>query len=120
MSPAISRRCRFRRVPGRVTPTPMIRAALEAVGRIWRGYWFRAGGRYAAAALRIAIGASVLWMLWRLRNGVASDPAAAPGELYHPIGILKLFPGRPGAGVFAIVWPLAWLSTIAMIAGAWS
>ena len=97
----------------------MSRTAL-AVQRSWERYWYRAGGRYAAAALRIAIGASILWMLWRLRDGHVAAPEASSDELYRPVGILKLLPWRPGDATFAILWPAAWLATIAMIAGAWS
>jgi hypothetical protein len=98
----------------------MSRLAPLAVRQRWQRYWYRAGGRYAAAAVRIAIGVSILWMLWRLRGGQGGTPEAAPDELYRPIGILKLLPWRPGDATFAVLWPVAWLSTLAMLAGVWS
>ncbi|HWO25396.1 MAG TPA: hypothetical protein VNO30_41935 [Kofleriaceae bacterium] len=97
-----------------------MRLAPLALRQRWERYWYRAGGRYAAAAVRIALGVSILWMLWRLRGGQGGTPEAAPDELYRPIGILKLLPWRPGETTFAILWPVAWLSTLAMLVGAWS
>lgn len=87
---------------------------------IWQRYWFREGGRYAAAAARIAIGTSILWMLWRLREGAAGVPELKESDPYYPVGILKLLPLRPGEGTFDVVWLVAWPATLAMILGAWS
>src|SRR5439155_3910228 len=83
----------------------------------WQRYFFRTTGRTSAAVLRIAIATSILWMLWRLRGGVAGDPATVPHDHYHAIGVWKLFPGEPGADTLTIVWGIAWASTISMLLG---
>ena len=81
----------------------------------WHRYWFRPGGRTSAAVLRIAIGTSILWTLWR-QSGFVS-PATAPHDLYHPVGILRLLPGEPGEAFMTAAKVIAWGATLAMIAG---
>jgi hypothetical protein len=85
--------------------------------RRWQRYWFRAGGPISPAIVRIAIATSVLWMLWRLRDGYAGSPDVSPHALYHPIGILRLVPGEPGSATFTVVWGVAWAATLAMLVG---
>jgi hypothetical protein len=65
--------------------------ALRLLDR-WRRYWLEPGGRLAAAAVRIAVAVSMLWMLWRM----AGAPGA-PSQFYYRHGIWLLYPGRPDA-----------------------
>ena len=81
----------------------------------WTAYWFRAGGRTSAAVLRIAIGTSILWMLWRLHS-IGYRPESAPHDVFRAVGILRIT-GEPGPALYAVVKPIAWLATLAMIAG---
>jgi hypothetical protein len=92
------------------------RCIVLAVQR-WSAYWFRAGGRYSCAALRIAIGTSILWMLWRLHGGYRPD--SAPHDVFRAVGIGRIV-GELGPTLYAIVTPIAWLATVALIVGAWS
>jgi hypothetical protein len=84
----------------------------------WSAYWFRAGGRTSCAVLRIAIGTSILWMLWRL-HAIGYRPESAPHDVFRPVGILRIL-GEPGPTLYAVVKPIAWAATLAMILGAWS
>ena len=81
----------------------------------WRRYWFGAGDRHGAAALRIAVGVSVLWLLYQLR-GHASAPPPDPGA-FRPLGILRLLPFVPGPTLLQLTWVVAVGSTLAMIVG---
>ncbi len=83
----------------------------------WQRYWYRAGGMHSAAILRIAIATSILLTLWRLHGGHAGSPGSAPHDKYVALGILRLIPGEPGPAVFAILWPVAWAATLAMLLG---
>jgi hypothetical protein len=87
----------------------------------WNRYWFAPGGRIAAAVLRIALAIAALWTL---RVVVIAEPVAHPGamsaDVYHPVGLLLLFPSPPPAFVVdAAVW-IALVAGIAMLVGAWS
>ncbi|MBS1124097.1 MAG: putative rane protein [Deltaproteobacteria bacterium] len=96
------------------------RASLSGIVRAmrrWQRYWFRAGGPISSAILRIAIATSILWMLWRLRDGYAGSPDTSPHGLYRPIGILRLVPGEPSPMAFSVVWAVAWAATVAMLLG---
>jgi len=79
----------------------------------WQRYWFAPGGRIAAAVIRIAVAASLLWMLWR----IGSD-TSLPSQLYYKQGIWMLYPGRPSAAVLAVLTDVAWVATAAMLLGA--
>ncbi|HTR50884.1 MAG TPA: hypothetical protein VMJ10_09270 [Kofleriaceae bacterium] len=78
----------------------------------WQRYWFAPGGRIAAAAIRIAVATSLLWMLWR----IGSD-TSLPSQLYYKQGIWMLYPGRPSAAVLAALTDVAWVATAAMLLG---
>lgn len=55
-------------------------------------------------------------MLWRL-NAVGYRPESAPHDVFRAVGILRIT-GEPGPTLYAVVKPIAWLATIAMIVGA--
>jgi hypothetical protein len=82
----------------------------------WRSYWLAPGGQSSAAALRIAIACSLLWMLWR------NYPIAAltSTSSYYRIGIWQLYPGRPDAELLSAIEIVAWISTAALLVGAWT
>lgn len=85
------------------------------IARAWTGYWLAPGGRYATAAIRIALATSLLWMLWRYHTAWAHETSR-----YYKLGPWLLYPGRPGPALLAGITVVAWASTIAMLVGAWS
>ncbi len=81
----------------------------------WRRYWFAEGGRYTAAALRVAIAASVLLSLWRLWG---LRPLAAPDGVYRPVGVwMALGHARPPDELVDALWAVAWASSALMLVG---
>ncbi|HEU4734401.1 MAG TPA: hypothetical protein VFT22_41205 [Kofleriaceae bacterium] len=98
-----------------MTGTPVSRIARRAWAR-WCSYWLAPGGQYSAAALRIAIAVSLLWLLSH-DYPIADQPASAS---YYRIGIWQLYPGRPGPELLSVIEVIAWLSTAALLVGAWT
>jgi len=108
------------------TATIRPRAARRFVGRgcnvrpvnRWHRYWFDEGGRYAAAIVRIAIAVAVLMSLSRLST---LSTLVAPEGLYRPVGIWMLL-GRtpPAPALIDALWAIAWVSTFAMLVGAFT
>ncbi len=88
---------------------------LGRIARAWSAYWLAPGGRYATAAIRIAISLSLLWMLWRYATDWHHESSR-----YYKLGPWLLYPGRPGETLLAAITVVAWASTLAMLAGAWS
>lgn len=83
----------------------------------WQRYWFAEGGRWAAAALRIAIAGSVLWTLERLAT-LSTVHIPGPASLYRPVGIWMMFGHLvPPGFVVTGLWVLAIGGTIAMLLG---
>ncbi|HET7500212.1 MAG TPA: hypothetical protein VFK02_04390 [Kofleriaceae bacterium] len=82
----------------------------------WCGYWLAPGGRYSAAALRIALAVSLLWLLSHYYP-IAQWPGSAS---YYRIGLWQLYPDRPGLDLLSAIEVIAWLSTAALLAGAWT
>lgn len=82
----------------------------------WCRYWLEPGATWSAAALRISIATSLLWVLWR----VSPTAELTTGASYYRIGIWQLYPGRPGAGLVAAIEVIAWIATAAMLIGAWA
>jgi hypothetical protein len=81
----------------------------------WRRYWFAEGGRYTAAALRVAIAAGVLLSLWRLWG---LRPLAAPGAVYRPVGVwMALGHERPPDELVDALWAIAWAGSTLMLVG---
>jgi hypothetical protein len=95
--------------------TPVRRLAQRAWAR-WCGYWLAPGGRYSAAALRIALAVSLLWMLWHYYP-IAAQPTSAS---YYQIGIWQLYPGRPGPALLSALEVIGWAATAALLVGAWT
>ncbi len=85
------------------------------IARAWTSFWLAPGGRYATAAVRIAISLSLTWMLWRYATGWHHESTR-----YFKIGPWLLYPGRPSESVLTAITVIAWGSTLAMFAGAWS
>jgi len=79
----------------------------------WRQYWSAPGGRVGVAALRVAVGVSLLWTLARIAGHAETSRSA----LYYPHGIWLAFPGRPSPELLAALLPIAWASTIAFTVG---
>lgn len=72
------------------------------------------GGRASAAIVRIALAMAVLLSLYRLAT---SWPA--PSTSYHPVGIWMLYGHvAPPDALVTALWVVAWLSSVAMLAGA--
>jgi hypothetical protein len=86
----------------------------RAVVARWSGYWLAPGGQCSAAALRIAIAASLLWMLWHYYP-IAQMPTSVG---YYRIGIWMLYPDRPSVALLSVIERVAWVSTFAMLIGA--
>jgi hypothetical protein len=91
------------------------------VGR-WQRYWFPDGGRINAGVARIAVAMSVLMMLGRVAaHASVASPADAPLGSYNPAGILMLLGDTPPpAIVITLAYIVAWLATLALLAGAWT
>ncbi len=88
----------------------------------WSAYWSAPGGRRAAAIVRIAIAASVMWTLWRLgAGGWAAEAESAPRTLYRPVGLWMLF-GKtaPAPALIDALRVVAWVATGSMLIGLWS
>lgn len=85
----------------------------------WQRYWFAPGGRYSAAAVRIAIALSVLWTLSRMTaEGYVAEPHTAPLALYRPLGVLLLLGSSPPP--FWLIEGMKWVglaATLAMLVG---
>src|SRR5262249_6500376 len=79
----------------------------------WRSYWSAPGGRLGVAAVRIAIGGSLLWSLAR----IAGHASVSQSALYYPHGVWLAFPGRPGPELLTALMAIAWVSTIAFTIG---
>lgn len=88
---------------------------LSRIARAWSRYWLAPGGRYATAMIRIAIAASLLWMLYRYATAWHHESAR-----YYALGPWRLYPGRPGDALLAGITIVAWASTLALLVGAWS
>ncbi|HEY0189859.1 MAG TPA: hypothetical protein VGC42_01975 [Kofleriaceae bacterium] len=86
----------------------------------WQGYWFAEGGRWAAAALRVAIAVAVGLSLYRLAR-LTTVHIPGPASLYRPVGIWMLL-GHwvPPTPVFTALWALAFAATATMLVGLWS
>ncbi len=86
----------------------------------WQRYWFgeaAAGGRWSAAALRIAIAASVLLTLQRLAT-LSTVHIPGPAALYRPVGVWMVFGHLvPPGFVVTGLWVVAIGATIAMLVG---
>jgi hypothetical protein len=90
------------------------------VREAWRRYWSAPGGRRAAAIVRIALAASVLWTLARLGAAVVGDADAAPRAIYRPISWWLIFgphAAAPSTFVVDALRIVAWTSTLAMLVG---
>jgi len=86
----------------------------------WQRYWFADGGRWSAAALRIAIATSVLWTLHRLATLSTVHIPGAP-ELYRPVGMWMLFGHLvPPEPVVWALWAIAFGATALMLVGLFS
>jgi hypothetical protein len=83
--------------------------------------WFGAGGRRAAAIVRIAIATSVLMTVMRLRGPVSTGDVPGEHTLYRPIGVWMLL-GRtpPPDWLVTVLWGAACGATVAMLAGAYT
>ena len=55
-------------------------------------------------------------MLWRNTPIAALTSTAS----YYRIGIRQLYPGRPGAELLSAIEIVAWISTAALLVGAWA
>jgi hypothetical protein len=86
----------------------------------WQRYWFgeaAAGGKWSAAALRIAIAASVLLTLQRLAT-LSTVHIPGPAALYRPVGVWMVFGHLvPPGFVVTGLWVVAIGATIAMLVG---
>jgi hypothetical protein len=100
----------------RVIGSPAGRAsrAWRTVASRWCGYWLAPGGRCSAAALRIAIASSLLWMLWRYYP-IVEQPTSVS---YYAHGVWMLYSGRPSPGLLSALELVAWVATLAMLVGA--
>jgi hypothetical protein len=86
---------------------------VSRIAKRWANYWLAPGGRYANAALRVAIAISVLWILKRYRTDFHFESTR-----YYKLGPWLLWPGgRPSAGLLSAITVVAWISTIAMFLG---
>lgn len=86
----------------------------------WQRYWFDDGGRWSAAAVRIAIACSVLLSLQRLAT-LSTVHIPGPPELYRPVGLWMLL-GRlvPPDWLVTVLWAAAFSATFLMLIGLWS
>jgi hypothetical protein len=86
----------------------------------WQRYWFgeaAEGGKWSAAALRIAIAASVLLTLQRLAT-LSTVHIPGPAALYRPVGVWMVFGHLvPPGFVVTGLWVVAIGATIAMLVG---
>jgi hypothetical protein len=92
---------------------------------MWAGYWAATdepGGRRAAAIVRMAIAASVLWTLWKLgTSSLAGDVEHAPRELYRRLGLWMLGGGGvPSPATLRVLFVVAGAATGCMLVGLWT
>jgi hypothetical protein len=88
----------------------------------WQRYWFPVGGRLNAGVTRVAVATSILLMLGRLReHALIATPEHAPVGSYDPVGILLVTGDTPPpALLITIAYAVAWIATLALLAGAWT
>jgi hypothetical protein len=86
----------------------------------WQRDWFDDGGRWSAAAVRIAIALSVLLSLRRLAT-LSTVHIPGPPSLYRPVGLWMLLGHQiPPDGVVTALWVVAFGATFLMLVGLWS
>ncbi len=86
----------------------------------WSRYWFAPGGRLALAIVRVGVALSMLWTIGGiLTRGSPALLPAAPGALYHPVGLWALLGGTPPAtATVHVLAALAVIALVLMLAGA--
>jgi hypothetical protein len=86
----------------------------------WQRYWFgdaSEGGKWSAAALRIAIATCVLLTLQRLAT-LSTVHIPGPAALYRPVGVWMVFGHLvPPGFVVTGLWVVAIAATLAMLVG---